>query len=664
MKPANHAGDGRAMEGTMSEKIYDVPAEWKTRAWVDDAKYKDMYARSISDSNGFWGEQAKRLDWIHPFTKVENSSFAPGKVSIKWFEDGVLNIAWNCIDRHLKTRADQTAIIWEGDDPSQSKHITYQELHDEVCKFANILRNRNVVKGDRVTIYLPMIPEAAYAMLACARIGAIHSVVFAGFSPDSLAQRIGDCQSKIVITADEGLRGGKRVPLKANVDAAIAKSGGVDWVVVVKHTGGAVDMDPSRDFWYREASEVVTTECPCEPMNAEDPLFILYTSGSTGQPKGVLHTSAGYLMYAAMTHQYVFDYHDGDIYWCTADVGWVTGHSYILYGPLANGATTLMFEGVPTYPTASRFWEVIDKHKVNIFYTAPTAIRALMQVGDDPVHLTSRKSLRLLGSVGEPINPEAWEWYHRVVGDERCPIVDTWWQTETGGILITPLPGATKLKPGSATQPFFGVVPEIVDADGKVLDGECQGNLCIAKSWPGQMRTVYGDHARFEQTYFSTYPGKYFTGDGCRRDADGYYWITGRVDDVINVSGHRMGTAEVESSLVAHAMVSEAAVVGYPHDIKGQGIYAYVTLMNGVEPSDALRKELVAWVRKDIGPIASPDLIQFSPGLPKTRSGKIMRRILRKIAEDESGSLGDTSTLADPAVVNDLVEHRQNKKGA
>ncbi len=650
------------MEGTMSEKIYDVPAEWKTRAWVDDAKYKDMYARSISDSNGFWGEQAQRLDWIHPFTKVENSSFAPGKVSIKWFEDGVLNVAWNCIDRHLKTRANQTAIIWEGDDPSQSKHITYQELHDEVCKFANVLRNRNVVKGDRVTIYLPMIPEAAYAMLACARIGAIHSVVFAGFSPDSLAQRIGDCQSKIVITADEGLRGGKRVPLKANVDAAIAKSGGVDWVVVVKHTGGAVEMDPSRDFWYREASEVVTTECPCEPMNAEDPLFILYTSGSTGQPKGVLHTSAGYLMYAAMTHQYVFDYHDGDIYWCTADVGWVTGHSYILYGPLANGATTLMFEGVPTYPTASRFWEVIDKHKVNIFYTAPTAIRALMQVGDDPVHLTSRKSLRLLGSVGEPINPEAWEWYHRVIGEERCPIVDTWWQTETGGILITPLPGATRLKPGSATRPFFGVVPEIVDADGKVLDGECQGNLCIAKSWPGQMRTVYGDHARFEQTYFSTYPGKYFTGDGCRRDADGYYWITGRVDDVINVSGHRMGTAEVESSLVAHAMVSEAAVVGYPHDIKGQGIYAYVTLMNGVEPSDALRKELVAWVRKDIGPIASPDLIQFSPGLPKTRSGKIMRRILRKIAEDESGSLGDTSTLADPAVVNDLVEHRQNKK--
>jgi len=544
-------------------------------------------------------------------TRSRNTSFAPGNISIKWFEDGVLNVAWNCIDRHLETRGDQTAIIWEGDDPSQSKHISYRQLHDEVCKMANILRTRNVRKGDRVTIYLPMIPEAAYAMLACARIGAIHSVVFAGFSPDSLAQRITDCQSKIVITA-----------------------------------------------------EMVTTECPCEPMHAEDPLFILYTSGSTGQPKGVLHTSGGYLVFAAMTHQYVFDYHDGDIYWCTADVGWVTGHSYILYGPLANGATTLMFEGVPNYPDMSRFWSVIDKHKVNIFYTAPTAIRALMQAGDDPVKKTSRKSLRLLGSVGEPINPEAWEWYHRVVGDERCPIVDTWWQTETGGILITPLPGATRLKPGSATQPFFGVVPEIVDADGKVLEGECSGNLCIAKSWPGQMRTVYGDHERFEQTYFSTYKGKYFTGDGCRRDADGYYWITGRVDDVINVSGHRMGTAEVESSLVAHAKVSEAAVVGYPHDIKGQGIYAYVTLMTGTEPSEALRKELVAWVRKDIGPIASPDLIQFAPGLPKTRSGKIMRRILRKIAEDEPSSLGDTSTLADPAVVDDLVAHRQNKKGA
>jgi acetyl-CoA synthetase len=647
----------------MSEKIYDVSAEWAKRAWVDQATYRDMYARSVNDSDGFWAEQAKRIGWIKPFTKVENASFAPGHISIKWFEDGVLNVAWNCIDRHLHNRADQTAIIWEGDDPSESKHITYRQLHDEVCKFANILRTRNVKKGDRVTIYLPMIPEAAYAMLACARIGAIHSVVFAGFSPDSLAQRITDCQSKVIITADEGLRGGKKVPLKANVDAAVAKAGGVDWVVVVKRTGAAVEMNPSRDFWYHEAAQMVTTECPCEPMHAEDPLFILYTSGSTGQPKGVLHTSGGYLVFASMTHQYVFDYHDGDIYWCTADVGWVTGHSYILYGPLANGATTLMFEGVPNYPDNSRFWNVIDKHKVNIFYTAPTAIRALMQAGDAPVKKTSRQSLRLLGSVGEPINPEAWEWYHRVVGNERCPIVDTWWQTETGGILITPLPGATKLKPGSATQPFFGVIPEIVDADGKVLTGECQGNLCIAKSWPGQMRTVYGDHARFEQTYFSTYKNKYFTGDGCRRDADGYYWITGRVDDVINVSGHRMGTAEVESSLVAHAKVSEAAVVGYPHDIKGQGIYAYVTLMTDTEPSEELRKELVAWVRKDIGPIASPDQIQFAPGLPKTRSGKIMRRILRKIAEDEPGSLGDTSTLADPAVVDDLVKNRQNKKG-
>lgn len=646
----------------MSEKIYDVSAEWAKRAFIDSAKYQEMYERSVRDPNGFWAEQAKRIGWMKPFTKVENASFTPGKISIKWFEDGVLNVAWNCIDRHLHSRGDQTAIIWEGDNPSESKHITYRQLHDEVCKFANILRTRNVKKGDRVTIYLPMIPEAAYAMLACARIGAIHSVVFAGFSPDSLAQRITDCQSKVVITADEGLRGGKKVPLKANVDAAIAKAGGVDWVVVVKRTGANVDMSPSRDLWYHDAARMVTTECPCEHMHAEDPLFILYTSGSTGQPKGVLHTSGGYLVHASMTHQYVFDYHDGDVYWCTADVGWVTGHSYILYGPLANGATTLMFEGVPNYPDNSRFWSVIDKHKVNIFYTAPTAIRALMQAGDEPVKKTSRQSLRLLGSVGEPINPEAWEWYHRVVGDGRCPIVDTWWQTETGGILITPLPGATKLKPGSATKPFFGVVPEIVDADGKVLEGEAQGNLCIARSWPGQMRTVYGDHARFEQTYFSTYKGKYFTGDGCRRDADGYYWITGRVDDVINVSGHRMGTAEVESSLVAHAKVSEAAVVGYPHDIKGQGIYAYVTLMAGTEPSEELRKELVAWVRKDIGPIASPDQIQFAPGLPKTRSGKIMRRILRKIAEDEPGSLGDTSTLADPAVVDDLVAHRQNKK--
>src|SRR3954452_13756959 len=645
----------------MSDKTYSVAPEWKSRAYVDDAKYRSMYERSLKDPNGFWAEEAKRLHWYKAPTRIKNTSYAPDNVSIKWFEDGVTNVAYNCIDRHLPKRASQTAIIWEGDDPSQSRHITYQELHDEVCRFANILRNRNVEKGDRVTIYMPMIPEAAYAMLACARIGAIHSVVFGGFSPDSLAGRIEDCGSKTVITADEGVRGGRKIPLKANTDAAIVKAGGVDHVIVVRHTGAAVNMDPVRDVYYHKAAQVVTSECPCEHMHAEDPLFILYTSGSTGKPKCVLHTTAGYQVYVAMTHQLIFDYHDGDIYWCTADVGWVTGHSYILYGPLANGATTLMFEGVPNYPSMSRFWEVIDKHQVNIFYTAPTAIRALMQAGDGPVKKTSRASLRLFGPVGEPINPEAWEWYHRVVGDGRCPIVDTWWQTETGGILITPLPGAIKLKPGSATQPFFGVVPEIVDADGNVLTGECQGNLCIAKSWPGQMRTVYGDHARFEQTYFSTYKGKYFTGDGCRRDADGYYWITGRVDDVINVSGHRMGTAEVESALVAHPKVSEAAVVGYPHDIKGQGIYAYVTLMSGEQPSEELRKELRDWVRKEIGPIASPDLIQFAPGLPKTRSGKIMRRILRKIAEDDFSNLGDISTLADPAVVDDLVNNRQNK---
>src|SRR5436309_1077885 len=648
----------------MSEKLYEVPAEWKQRAFVKGGDYQRLYERSIADPNGFWANEAKRIHWFRPPTRIKDTSFGPDKVSIKWFEDGVTNAAYNCIDRHLPKRADQTAIIWEGDDPSESKRITYQELHDEVCRFANILRNRNVAKGDRVTIYMPMIPEAAYAMLACARIGAIHSVVFGGFSPDSLAGRIEDCKSNVVITADEGLRGGRKVPLKANTDAAIAKVGGVDHVIVVKRTGGKVDMEPGRDVWYHEAAAVVTSECPCEEMSAEDPLFILYTSGSTGKPKGVLHTTGGYLVYTSITHQYVFDYHDGDIYWCTADVGWVTGHSYILYGPLSNGAITLMFEGVPNYPSNSRFWEVIDKHKVNIFYTAPTAIRALMQAGEDPVKKTSRKSLRLLGSVGEPINPEAWEWYHRVVGDGRCPIVDTWWQTETGGILITPLPGATRLKPGSATKPFFGVRPELVDAEGKVLDGAATGNLCITDSWPGQMRTVYGDHKRFVETYFSAYPGKYFTGDGCRRDADGYYWITGRVDDVINVSGHRMGTAEGESALVAHQAVSEAAVVGYPHDIKGQGIYAYVTLMTGVQPSEELRKELVQWVRKEIGPIASPDLIQFAPGLPKTRSGKIMRRILRKIAEDEYGNLGDTSTLADPAVVDDLVTNRQNRKSA
>jgi acetyl-CoA synthetase len=648
----------------MSEKVYEVPAEWQKRAYLDDAKYKQMYARSIADPEAFWREQAQRIEWMRPFTRVKNTSFAADNVSIKWFEDGTLNVAFNCIDRHLPKRANQTAIIWEGDDPKDDKKISYQELHDEVCRFANILRNRNVKKGDRVTIYMPMIPEAAYAMLACARLGAIHSVVFGGFSPDSLAGRIEDCQSNVVITADEGLRGGRKVPLKQNVDAAIAKVGGVDHVIVVRRTGAPVDMDPVRDVWHHEAAKVVTAECPCEEMNAEDPLFILYTSGSTGKPKGVLHTTGGYAVFTSLTHQYVFDYHDGDIYWCTADVGWVTGHSYIVYGPLQNGATTLMFEGVPNYPSNSRFWEVIDKHKVNTFYTAPTAIRALMQAGDEPVKKTSRKSLRLLGSVGEPINPEAWEWYYHVVGDARCPVVDTWWQTETGGILITPLPGATRLKPGSATRPFFGVVPQLVDAEGKLLEGAASGNLCIADSWPGQMRTVYGDHARFVETYFKAYPGRYFTGDGCRRDEDGYYWITGRVDDVINVAGHRMGTAEVESALVAHEKVSEAAVVGYPHAIKGQGIYAYVTLMAGTQPSDDLRKELVAWVRKEIGPIASPDMLQFAPGLPKTRSGKIMLRILRKIAEDEYGNLGDTSTLADPAVVDDLVNNRQNRTTA
>jgi acetyl-CoA synthetase len=644
--------------------VYDVPAEWTHRAYLDDAGYRAKYEASIRNPEAFWAEEAKRIHWFKPPTRIKNTNFGPDNVAIRWFEDGVTNVAYNCVDRHLHTRGDQVAIIWEGDDPSESKTITYRELHAEVCRMANIMRNRGVEKGDRVTIYMPMIPEAAYAMLACARLGAIHSVVFGGFSPDSLASRIQDAKTAFVITADEGLRGGRKVPLKVNVDAAIERVGPgvVDHVLVVRRTGSDVNMMPGRDVYYHEAAELVSDDCPVEEMNAEDPLFILYTSGSTGTPKGVLHTTGGYLVYAAMTHQVVFDYHDGDVYWCTADVGWVTGHSYILYGPLANGATTLMFEGVPTYPTISRFWEVIDKHQVNIFYTAPTAIRSLMQAGEEPVKKTSRKSLRLLGSVGEPINPEAWEWYHRVVGDDRCPIVDTWWQTETGGILITPLPGATRLKPGSATHPFFGVKPQIVDADGKVLDGAAEGNLVIADSWPGQMRTVYGDHERFVQTYFSTYPGKYFTGDGCRRDADGYYWITGRVDDVINVSGHRMGTAEVESALVAHPKVSEAAVVGYPHDIKGQGIYAYVTLMAGEEPSEELRKELVAWVRKEIGPIASPDLIQFSPGLPKTRSGKIMRRILRKIAEDEFGSLGDTSTLADPTVVDDLITNRQNKR--
>jgi len=644
----------------MSEMLYKVPGSWSACAHVDTAKYHEMYARSVRDPEGFWGEHGNRIDWIKPYTRVKRTSFAPGNVSIEWFGDGTTNVSLNCIDRHLAKRADQVAIIWEGDDPKESKSITYRRLHDEVCRFANVLKAHGVKKGDTVTIYLPMIPEAAYAMLACARIGAVHSIVFGGFSPEALAGRIEGGNSRIVITADEGLRAGKRVPLKVNADEAANKvPGTVTAMIVVKRTGGQVQMVSGRDFWYHEEATKVAAECKAQEMKAEDPLFILYTSGSTGKPKGVLHSTGGYLVFASMTHQYVFDYHEGDIYWCTADVGWVTGHSYIVYGPLANGATTLMFEGVPTYPTISRFWDVVDKHKVNIFYTAPTAIRSLMAAGEEPVKRTSRKTLKLLGSVGEPINPEAWEWYHRVVGDARCPIVDTWWQTETGGILITPLPGATDLKPGSAGRPFFGLQPQIVDSAGHVLEGACEGNLVIADSWPGQMRTVYGDHKRFEETYFSTYANKYFTGDGCRRDGDGYYWITGRVDDVINVSGHRMGTAEVESALVAHESVSEAAVVGYPHDIKGQGIYAYVTLMAGKTPSDAMRKELVAHVRKEIGPIASPDIIQFAPGLPKTRSGKIMRRILRKIAESEFGSVGDTSTLADPSVVDDLIEDRK-----
>ncbi len=641
--------------------VFPVPQEWAERAWADEATYFKMYEQSIADPEAFWGEHGKRIDWFKPFTQVKDVSYGPGDVHIKWFHDGTLNASHNCLDRHLETRGDQTAIIWEGDDPKDDKKITYSELHEAVCRLANGLKEIGVQKGDRVTIYLPMIPEAAVAMLACTRVGAVHSVVFGGFSPDSLAGRIQDCDSNILITADEGLRGGRKVPLKKNADLALASCPSVKKCVVVKRTGGDVAWDDSRDVWYHELTEAASPDCPPAEMNAEDPLFILYTSGSTGKPKGVLHTTGGYMVYTSMTHEYVFDYHDGDVYWCTADVGWVTGHSYIVYGPLANGAITLMFEGVPNYPDASRFWQVCDKHKVNSFYTAPTAIRALMREGEGPVKATDRSSLRLLGTVGEPINPEAWMWYHELVGDQRCPIVDTWWQTETGGILITPLPGATPLKPGSATRPFFGVQPEIVDADGKVLQGATEGNLCIADSWPGQMRTVYGDHERFVQTYFSTYAGKYFTGDGCRRDEDGYYWITGRVDDVINVSGHRMGTAEVESALVAHDKVAEAAVVGYPHDIKGQGIYAYVTLNAGEEPSDELRKELVQWVRKEIGPIASPDLIQWAPGLPKTRSGKIMRRILRKIAENDYSNLGDTSTLADPSVVTDLVDNRMNR---
>ncbi|MER9443504.1 acetate--CoA ligase [Mesorhizobium sp. M0340] len=646
--------------------VHRVQPAWKKNALIDNDTYLKWYADSVKNPDKFWGKHGKRIDWFKPYSKVKNTSF-DGKVSIKWFEDGQTNVSWNCIDRHLKKRGEQTAIIWEGDNPYDDRKITYNELHAHVCRLANVMKKHGVKKGDRVTIYMPMIPEAAYAMLACTRIGAIHSVVFGGFSPDALAGRIDDCKSTFVITADEGLRGGKTIPLKDNTDKAIeiaAKAGTkVEKVLVVRRTGGKTGWAAGRDVLYHDEVATVKAECKPEKMNAEDPLFILYTSGSTGKPKGVLHTTAGYLVYVSMTHQYVFDYHDGDIYWCTADVGWVTGHSYIVYGPLANGATTLMFEGVPNYPSQSRFWDVIDKHKVNIFYTAPTALRALMGAGDAHVTKTSRKSLRVLGTVGEPINPEAWEWYFNVVGNGKVPIVDTWWQTETGGIMITPLPGATHLKAGSATRPFFGLKPQLVDADGKVLEGEASGNLCIADSWPGQMRTVYGDHDRFVQTYFSTYKGRYFTGDGCRRDADGYYWITGRVDDVINVSGHRMGTAEVESALVSHEKVSEAAVVGYPHDIKGQGIYCYVTLMAGETPSEDLRQELVVHVRKEIGAIASPDKIQFAPGLPKTRSGKIMRRILRKIAEDDFAALGDTSTLADPAVVDDLIANRQNKKG-
>ena len=647
----------------MSEKVYPVPATWKKKAHVDEAGYKKMYEESVKSPDTFWAEQAKMIDWFKAPTKIKNTTYKYPEVSIKWYEDGVLNVSYNCIDRHLKKRGNQTAIIWEGDDPYYDKKITYNELHAHVCRLANVLKKQGVKKGDCVTIYMPMIPEAAYAMLACTRIGAMHSIVFGGFSPESLASRIHDANSKFIITADEGLRGGRKIPLKANTDEALKRCEGGEKVLVVRRTGGQVNMVAGRDLWYHEEMATAPAECKPEKMKAEDPLFILYTSGSTGKPKGVLHTTGGYLVYAAMTHKYVFDYHDGDIYWCTADVGWVTGHSYIVYGPLANGATTLMFEGVPNYPNTSRFWDVVDKHQVDIFYTAPTAIRALMGAGDEPVKKTSRKSLKLLGSVGEPINPEAWEWYYHVVGDSRCPIVDTWWQTETGGILITPLPGATKLKPGSATRPFFGIQPALVDDKGDFLEGEAAGNLVILDSWPGQMRTVYGDHDRFVQTYFSAYKVMYFTGDGCRRDKDGYYWITGRVDDVINVSGHRLGTAEVESALVSSHHVAEAAVVGYPHDIKGQGIYCYVTLMSGEGGSDELRKELVAHVRKEIGPLATPDKIQFAPGLPKTRSGKIMRRILRKIAEDDFGSLGDTSTLADPAVVQDLIDNRQNKKG-
>ncbi|MET0360241.1 MAG: acetate--CoA ligase [Sphingobium sp.] len=637
---------------------YPVPAEWAARATVTTERYEEMYARSVADPDGFWREQAARLDWIAPFTKVKDTSFHEADFGIKWFEDGVLNVSANCLDRHLKDRGGETALIWEGDEPGESRRFTYAQLHEEVCRFANVLKGQGVRKGDRVTLYMPNMPEAAMAMLACTRIGAIHSVVFGGFSPDSLAGRIQDCDSVCVVTADEGVRGGKKIPLKANVDAALAHCPGVTSVIVVERTGGAVAMQAGRDHAYADLRAAAATECTPEPMGAEDPLFILYTSGSTGKPKGVLHTTAGYLLWVAMTFDVIFDYKPGEVFWCTADIGWITGHSYLIYGPLANGGTTVMFDGVPNYPDHGRFWETCDRLGVNIFYTAPTALRALMREGDEWVKAHSRSSIRLLGSVGEPINPEAWEWYHRVVGDSRCPIVDTWWQTETGGALISPLPGATALKPGSATKPLFGVQPQLVDGEGHVLDGATEGNLCIIDSWPGQMRGVWGDQERFFQTYFTTYPGKYFTGDGCRRDEDGYYWITGRVDDVINVSGHRMGTAEVESALVAHSKVAEAAVVGMPHEVKGQGIYAYVTLNVGEAESEALRQELRKWVRQEIGPIATPDAIQFAPALPKTRSGKIMRRILRKIAEGEIGALGDTSTLADPAVVDSLVANR------
>ncbi|MHC8491177.1 acetate--CoA ligase [Thalassospira sp. SM2505] len=647
----------------MSANVYPVPGDIAKNALIDKTKYDAMYKQSVEDPDGFWGEHGKRIDWIKPYSKVKNVSYDAKDLYIKWYEDGTLNVAANCLDRHLEKRGDQTAIIFEGDDPNVSEHITYRDLYERTCRFANALKSMGVGKGDRVVIYLPMIPEAAVSMLACARIGAIHSIVFGGFSPEALAGRVEDCGAKVVITSDEGLRGGRAVPLKRNADEALSHPGvkSVEKMVVVKRTGKDVAWNDTRDVWYHEVCAAASADCPPTEVNAEDPLFVLYTSGSTGKPKGVLHTSGGYLVYASMTHQYVFDYHEGDVYWCTADVGWVTGHSYIVYGPLANGATTLMFEGVPSYPDASRFWQVCEKHKVNIFYTAPTAIRALMREGEQWVNKADLSSLRILGSVGEPINPEAWEWYHEHVGKRNCPIVDTWWQTETGGILITPLPGATDLKPGSATLPFFGVQPALLDNEGKELTGATDGNLVIKDSWPGQMRTVYGDHERFIQTYFSTFANVYTTGDGARRDDDGYYWITGRVDDVINVSGHRMGTAEVESALVAHSKVAEAAVVGVPHDIKGQGIYAYVTLNAGEEPTEELRLELVKWVRKEIGPIASPDFIQWSPGLPKTRSGKIMRRILRKIAANEYDQLGDTSTLADPGVVDDLIENRQNR---